>query len=108
MADKYLKTANKLRTAIQKRFGVKIMLCTNQWFSPDKDRAITCYILKEATWDSNVQKYVNTELYRAYSTVRITLYLRDYWYELNGWEVPTDNVMWEGVKNTWQHQKANP
>lgn len=108
MADKYLKTANRLRTAIKQRFGVNIMLCTNQWYSKDKERPVTCYILKEATWDSEVGKYVNNELYRAYSTVRITLFLRDYWYELNGWEVPTDNAMWEEVKRTWQHQKANP
>ena len=28
----------------------------------------------------------------------MVLFLRDYWYEFNGWEVPNDNEVWNKVK----------
>ena len=31
--------------------------------------------------------------------------MRDYWYELNGWETPTDNAMWQEIKNKYEQTR---
>ena len=30
--------------------------------------------------------------------IQILLFLRDYWFEMNGWDIPTDNEMWNEIK----------
>lgn len=90
------RTAKKLQSAINQRAGVKLLINTQQWYSKDKGRTITVYIIRQSMAD--VTKHKTVELFRTYSQVQMMLFLRDYWYELNGWEVPTDNEIWEGVK----------
>lgn len=110
---KYLTTAKKLQIACRKRFGVRLLINTRQWFSEDKDRAITQYTLCQTVyhWEDGEKKNkrpkreTNTELFRTYSQVQLVLFLRDYWYELNGWEVPHDNEVWEEIKAEYGRTK---
>jgi hypothetical protein len=92
-------TAKKLQSAINQRTGAKLLINTNQWYSTDRGRTITSYVVKQSTTAPGEKEYRhNVELFRTYSQVQLVLWLRDYWYELNGWEVPTDNEEWEEVK----------
>lgn len=88
----FVKQAKKLQSAINRQAGAKILLYTQQWYSKDKDRPITCYVVKCA------EDHKTQELFRTYSAVQLVLWLRDYWYTFNGWEVPTDNEVWEEMK----------
>lgn len=96
----YAQTAKKIQNAINNKMtGAKLIINTQQWYSEDKNRPVTCYIVKQSTTEEGKKSYrQNIELFKTYSTIQLVLFLRDYWYELNGWEIPTDNEVWEGVK----------
>ena len=97
----YAQLAKKLQGAINRKTGekgVKLLINTQQWFSKDKNRPVTVYVVRQ-TVQTIGDKKTTIELYRTYSHVQLVLWLRDYWYELNGWELPTDSTLWEGVKN---------
>lgn len=103
---KFSAVSKKLQTAINRQSGGKITIHTSQWYSEDKKRVVTCYTVRQTFAEDKYRK--NIELFKTYSLVQLTLFLRDYWYELNGWEVPTDNEIWEGVKaeNGTTYKKA--
>lgn len=94
----YARLAKKLQSAINQRAGVKLLINTQQWYSKEHERTITTYIVKQSLEDDEGKFKQNIELFRTYSHVQLVLYLRDYWYELNDWEVPADNEKWEEVK----------
>lgn len=103
----YAQLAKKLQSAINQRTGdgAKLIINTQQWYSKDKGRAITSYIIKQSTTDGNKPYRHTVELFKTYSQVQMVLWLRDYWYNLNGWELPVDNKTWEGVKQ--KHAETN-
>lgn len=96
----YARLAKKLQSAINQRAGAKLLINTQQWYSEDKGRAVTCYLVKQSNaLPGDTKTYKQTvELFRTYSQVQLVLWLRDYWYELNGWDVPKNNMEWEAVK----------
>lgn len=98
MAVKYITTAKRLQTACNKRFGVKILINSKQWFSKDQNRAITQYSILQTIGEKENGRDINVVLFRTYSQIQLVLFLRDFWYKLNGWEVPTDNAEWEEIK----------
>lgn len=99
----FARLAKKLQSAINKRTGegAKLLINTQQWYSQDKGRTITSYVIKQSTMDNRNSYRHNVEMFRTYSQVQMVLWLRDYWYELNGWEVPTDNEKWEELKQDY-------
>ena len=107
--SKMLTTARKLQTAINQQPGAKIVLNTTQWYSDEAGRAITRYIVKQSTTGKgDTQRWrQNVELFSTYSQVQLVLFLRDYLYELNGWDVPTDNEIWEEVKKRGKKQDGD-
>lgn len=100
MAANYLRTAKRLQTACRKQFGAKLLINSKQWYSDDKDMAMTMYVIQQVIYTEDKKKrYI--ELFKTYSQVQLLLFMRDYWYKLNGWEVPTDNPIWEEVKRKY-------
>lgn len=98
MAQSNSTMIHKLQRAINDKFDQKILYNKTQFYSEQQDRPVTLYILKQAIWDEQKKRNANIELYSTTSQIQIVLYLRDLWYELNGWEVPTDNEMWNKAK----------
>ena len=92
----YARLAKRLQSAINQRAGAKLLINTQQWYSKDKGRTVTSYVIRQEIEDNKSRRTM--ELFRTYSQVQMVLWLRDYWYEMNGWEIPTDNETWEGVK----------
>ena len=103
MAGTYLHTAKKLQTACRKLFGVRLLINSKQWYSEDKDMAMTFYTVQKIDFEDN--KKISTELFRTYSQIQIVLFMRDFWYTLNGWEVPTDNPVWEKIKEQYYNEQ---
>lgn len=101
MAVKYMTLAKKLQTVCNNKFGVRILINTNQWYSLDQDRAVTQYKIMQVVKNDEKGKDISIELFKTYSQVQLVLFLRDFWYELNGWEVPHDNETWENIKNNY-------
>lgn len=92
---------HKLQHAINDKGG-NILYNTTQFYSETAKRPITIYIIKQAQWSEERQKTVNTELFSSTSQIQIVLFLRDFWYRINGWEVPTDNPVWEQAKEEYR------
>ena len=100
----YLRTAKKLQTACRKIFGVKILINSRQWFNESKDMAMTVYTIQLCQTNEDGKK-TYLELFKTYSQIQLVLFMRDYWYELNGWETPTDNERWQEIKNNYEQTR---
>ena len=87
----------KLRGAINGK-GEKLLYNTSEFFSESQQRPITVYIIKKAMWDEKRHRNKNVEIFHSSSQIQIVLFLRDYWFKLNGWELPTDNEKWNEIR----------
>ena len=94
---------HKLQRALNEKFDQKICISRQQWYSEDQHRPVTMYVIRRAIWNEQKQRNDNVEMFKSYSEIQIVLWLRDRWYELNGWEIPQDNEtlnkIKEGLKN---------
>lgn len=102
MAKTFGPQIKKLQRAINEIFDQKILINKTQYYSKEVDRPLELIIIKKAVWDESKQKYKNIELFSSASDVQIVLWLRDFWYELNGWEIPTDNEIWNEAKRQYE------
>ena len=98
MAKKFTPTIKKLQKAININFDKKILVNKSQFYSDRSEKIIEMIVIKQAVWDAEKHKIVNIKLFESTSDIQIVLYLRDLWYRLNGWEIPTDNKQWEDIK----------
>ena len=96
---------HRLQQAINQKYNQKILYQTKQFYSDQDDRPVTKYCIKKAVPDESTGKNRNIDLFSSYSQIQIVLYLRDMWYTLNGWEVPTDNQMWNEIKEKIKAEK---
>lgn len=96
MATNLLRTSKKLVQALNSR-GHKITFSTKQFIGKD-GLARTMYSVSKAIWDEDKRKYQHNELYSSTSMVRMVLFLRDMWFEENGWELPTDQEQWNKIR----------
>lgn len=87
----------KLQQALNAK-GCKLLYSTSQFYSEQQDRPVTMYVLKQAMFDEETGKNKNMELFKTVSQIQMVLFLRDMWYEINGWEIPKDNEVWERKK----------
>ena len=97
---------HKLQQALNNTFDTRLLYNKTQFYSEKQDRPVTMYIIKRAIWDDKKGKNTNVELFKTTSQIQVVLFLRDMWYELNGWEVPTDNDAWNKVKATYKQSHS--
>lgn len=97
---------HKLQNAINSK-GYKLLYNKTQFYSEQQDRPVTMYTIKQVVDNSDPtkKKHTHIELFKSCSQIQIVLFLRDFWYEINGWEVPTDNEMWNEAKQKYQRGK---
>ena len=96
---------NKLKSAILRK-GKKILLETKEFYSEEKESTVTIYYIKQQLAPEAGERYgKKIELFSSTSTIQIVLFLRDMWYEMNGWEVPKDNEQWAEAKEKYEKKK---
>lgn len=96
---------NKLKNAINSR-GERLLYSTNEFYSDEKQSTVTVHTIKKQLEPEKGERYgKKIELFSSPSTIQIVLFLRDYWYELNGWEVPKDNKEWNKAKENYKNKK---
>lgn len=78
--------------------GELIMITTSQFYSVDKHKVVTRYHIKQQVQSEQRNKSSMVELFSSCSQIQITLFLRDYYYEVTGQPVPHDNPIWEAAK----------
>lgn len=97
MAANLLATSKKLVKALNTR-GYMLTFSYKQ-FMGREGKPHNYYSINKAAWNEEKGKYHHTELYSSTSMVRIVLYLRDMWYKENGWELPTDQELWNTIRS---------
>ena len=106
MAKKFGPLIKKLQNAINSKYNAKITVNKQQYYVEESGKIAEVLYVKQATVGENGKtKYV--ELFSSGSDIAILLYLRDYWYGLNGWEIPTDNEYWEEQKRKYKVRQEN-
>lgn len=96
-----------LQKAINHTFNVGLLVDKLQWYSDNQNRAVNAYKVKITLSDNErTSKSKYKELFSTTSELQVVLFLRDYWYQLNGWEIPTDNEMWERAKEEYEKNKS--
>ena len=88
----------KLQLAINQKFGEQLLYERRQFYSQSQNRPVNMYMIKKSVFNKKKQKMTAIELFKSPSQIQIILFLRDYWFELNGWEVPIDNPEWNIIK----------
>lgn len=91
------RTIQKLQRALEFE-GELILIATSQFYSLDKHKFVTRYHVKKQVQGEEKNRSTQIELFSSCSQIQITLFLRDYYYEVKGWEVPTDNEIWNQAK----------
>lgn len=87
----------KLRNAINAK-GYKLLYSTYEFFSDEKKGPVTIYCIKEAVYNEQKGRNDNIELFKSGSQIQIVLFLRDFWYKINGIPLPTDNEKWNSIR----------
>lgn len=86
--------------------GELILISTTQFWSVDKHKKVTRYYIKKQIQSAdNKNKSTQVELFSSCSQIQITLFLRDYYYEIMGYEVPHDNPIWEAAKKKYFEER---
>ena len=95
---------HKLQTAINSK-GCKILYNKTQFYSDKQDRPVTQYTIRQVFDDPKGKKRAQSiELFKSCSQIQVVLFLRDVWYGLNGWEIPTDNEEWNKAKQKYKEK----
>ena len=105
MATSFKTMINKLQRACNERFDARLLYNKTQVYSTKANKPVTFLCIRQAVMDPETGKTKNIELFNTTSEVQIVKFLRDYWYELNGWEVPKDDKEWEEQKRKYQQRK---
>ena len=87
----------RLQEAINRKGG-KILLDKYQFFSEEQQRPISVYRIARSIFNDEKGKNVRENLFETTSQIQVVLYLRDYWYTMNGTELPTDNETWNDIR----------
>lgn len=100
MATNLMQTSKKLIQALNSK-GRKLTFSTKQ-FMGREGQPHNMYSISEAIWNEEKRRYTHSEVYSTTSMVRVTLFLRDEWYKVNGWELPTDQAIWNTAREELQ------
>lgn len=87
----------RLQVAINNK-GFPILYNTIQFYSRTEDRPITMYQVKTAKFNEETGKNKYTKIFESTSQIQIVLLLRDIWFLMNNQELPTDNEMWNNIR----------
>lgn len=87
---------HKLQHAINDKGG-RILYQTSQFYSEEKHKPITTYHIRQAIPQEG-KRAKHIELFKSTSQLQIVLFLRDMWYDMNNWELPTDNETWNNIR----------
>lgn len=93
----YSALIRKLQHAINQHNG-KLLVNMSQFYSVDQDRPINKWTIKQVSFPEDKHKPVYVDLFVAFSQLQVLLFLRDYWYLMNGWDLPMDNDKWNEIR----------
>lgn len=93
----------KLQTALNVK-GCRILYNTTQFYSEELQRPITLHCIKQSTLNKESGRKVNVELFKSSSMIQVVLFLRDLLFKIEGKEIPTDNEVWNRMKEEYKEK----
>lgn len=90
MPNSNLTMINKLMTAIRMNGG-KLLLDRVQFFSEEQNRPITIYKVNEI-------RDKKRTLFETASQLQVVMFLRDYWFIVEGKELPNEQTDWVKIR----------
>ena len=97
------KTIKRLKVAIRNKYDIKLLITTKEWFSEEKNVLMPYYTIYQYHYDPKTKKKSQEELFKCGSKIQVILFLRDYWYTLNNWEIPEDEY-WDKKKERYKEK----
>ena len=97
------KTIKRLKVAIRSKYDIKLLITTKEWFSEEKNVLMPYYTIYQYHYDPKTKKKSQEELFKCGSKIQVILFLRDYWYTLNNWEIPEDEY-WDKKKQRYKEK----
>lgn len=94
------RTIKRLKVAIRNKYDIKLLITTKEWYSEKRGVLMPYYIISQHHFDPVTNKSSQEELFRCGNKIKVVLFLRDYWYQLNGWEIPKDEY-WDKQKGQY-------
>ena len=91
-----LSTSKKFVKALNSR-GYTVTYGSREFMAKD-NKIHNMNMLYLVTYNSEKQKYESSPLYSTPSLVRLVIYLRDFWYIINDLELPTDQELWNSIR----------
>lgn len=85
---------NKLQLAINSHGG-RILIDKVQFYSEEQKQPVNMYRVSEP---GEVKGAKRSVLFQTASQIQVVLFLRDYWFHMQGLEIPTDNEVWNDIK----------
>lgn len=107
MAKQFGPQIKKLQNAINDKYDKKILVNTVQYYSKKLKRTMSIIVIKQAQWNEDRQVYENVQLFSSPSDIQIVLWLRDYWYKLEGIPIPEDNPQWIEARRKYEEKYNN-
>lgn len=89
-----IRMIRKIQKACNVKFNTQLCYNVTQFYSEEQKREINRYSISKQITDGNTGKYSREELFGTYSLIKMVFFMRDYWYLLNGIELPNDNEEW--------------
>lgn len=92
------RTIRKIQQACNLKFDERLCYNIIQFWSNEAKRNISRYVIVKQKDDPVTKKTSKEELFSTYSLIQAVYFMRDYWYLLNGVELPTDNEKWNKIR----------
>ncbi len=104
----FITTAKTLQKALEYGYGEHILITKEQFYSRTQERVVNMYVISKAIPDEeNSSRSQSIQLFRTARQVDLVLFLRDYLFEVQGKEVPTDNEDWVQRKHAYYEREKN-
>jgi hypothetical protein len=100
----------RLQIALNSK-GQRILCNRSQFYSEQQNRPVTIYKVMQSVFDENTGKNKHVELFSSASQIQVVLFMRNFWFLIQGKEIPPTNEMkgaaefeqkWQAFENDWR------
>lgn len=99
-----LQMIRKLQNALNMK-GQRILYNTSQFYSNEVNHPITLHSIKKSVYNEDTGRNMNIELFRSSSMIQCVLFLRDLLFEVEGKELPTNNEVWNTMRDEYKKKE---
>lgn len=101
---------HRLQVALNSK-GMRILCNRSQFYSEQQNRPVTIYKVMQSVFDENTGKNRHIELFSSASQIQVVLFMRNFWFLIQGKEIPPTNEMkgaaefkqkWQDFETEWR------